>query len=337
MDMAEGEDAGSDLYLIKPVLATKLLNMVGDVPVRRQPAGQAAADAARPDARAARPRAPGRRRGPRGGARRRVRDALRPRGVAARGAGGGPRALPRVASRGTSTPSPRSWTRTRVFVSESGPPARGREAVRVKWARVLRSRGAVADLGAVRRRGRRARATSATRGASSCSRGRTASGKPVTERGEYLSIWRKQQDGAWRLVVDSSLPAADPGVAPVKGAPSRVITEGASGDLRYSLVATRVEPATDGPEAGAGRERRVVARRAARRATARGRPRSRPSPTGPPRTSSRRFTDRDHLTIHCLSTGSRTPSRPPVWTSSASHDHVEASASSVLAMSSVRA
>jgi CheY-like chemotaxis protein len=28
MDMAEGEDAGSDLYLIKPVLASKLLNMV---------------------------------------------------------------------------------------------------------------------------------------------------------------------------------------------------------------------------------------------------------------------------------------------------------------------
>src|SRR6266550_6631052 len=29
MDMTEGENAGSDLYLIKPVLATKLLNMVG--------------------------------------------------------------------------------------------------------------------------------------------------------------------------------------------------------------------------------------------------------------------------------------------------------------------
>ena len=29
MDMAEGQDAGSDLYLIKPVLATKLINMVG--------------------------------------------------------------------------------------------------------------------------------------------------------------------------------------------------------------------------------------------------------------------------------------------------------------------
>ena len=29
MDMAEGEDAGSDLYLIKPVLASKLVSMVG--------------------------------------------------------------------------------------------------------------------------------------------------------------------------------------------------------------------------------------------------------------------------------------------------------------------
>jgi len=45
MDMAEGESAGSDLYLIKPVLATKLLNMVAmflsdDSPLakRRRPA-----------------------------------------------------------------------------------------------------------------------------------------------------------------------------------------------------------------------------------------------------------------------------------------------------------
>ena len=47
MDMAEGEDAGSDLYLIKPVLASKLLNMVAmflsdDTPLskrRRKAAG----------------------------------------------------------------------------------------------------------------------------------------------------------------------------------------------------------------------------------------------------------------------------------------------------------
>jgi DNA-binding response OmpR family regulator len=45
VDMTEGEGAGSDLYLVKPVLATKLLNMVGmflsdDTPLakKRRPA-----------------------------------------------------------------------------------------------------------------------------------------------------------------------------------------------------------------------------------------------------------------------------------------------------------
>ena len=42
MDMAEGEDAGSDLYLIKPVLASKLLHMIGlfltpDAPLSKKP------------------------------------------------------------------------------------------------------------------------------------------------------------------------------------------------------------------------------------------------------------------------------------------------------------
>jgi DNA-binding response OmpR family regulator len=40
-DMVEGQDAGSDLYLIKPILATKLLSMVGlflaaEVPLSRR-------------------------------------------------------------------------------------------------------------------------------------------------------------------------------------------------------------------------------------------------------------------------------------------------------------
>ena len=45
MDMAEGDDAGSDLYLIKPVLASKLRQHGRDVPLRRRPAGQEAARA----------------------------------------------------------------------------------------------------------------------------------------------------------------------------------------------------------------------------------------------------------------------------------------------------
>ena len=257
MDMAEGEDAGSDLYLIKPVLATKLLNMVGDVPLRRQPAGQAAADAQGLMRALLVLALAGRRRGPRGRARRRVRDALRRRGVAARGAGGGPRALPRVRSHGTSTPSRRSWTPTPCSSpSRARPPAAARRCASsgraffdpagpsLTWEPYEGEVGSQGDLGYTRGK--------------FLFQGKDGAGKPVTERGEYLSIWRKQQDGAWRLVVDSSLPAADRGWPPVKGAPSRVITEGASGDLRYSLVATRVEPAATGPDAGAGRERRVA-------------------------------------------------------------------------------
>jgi ketosteroid isomerase-like protein len=29
------------------------------------------------------------------------------------------------------------------------------------------------------------------------------SGKPVTERGKYVEIWRHQADGSWRMVVES--------------------------------------------------------------------------------------------------------------------------------------
>jgi ketosteroid isomerase-like protein len=144
-----------------------------------------------------------------------------------------------------------------VFVSESGPPARGRPAVRAKWAAFFDPSGPSLTWepyeGEVSSQGD----VGYTRG-KFLYQGKDASGRPVTDRGEYLSIWRKQQDGTWLLVVDSSVPAADPGVAPVKGAPSRAIVEGASGDLRYSLVATRVEPAAVGADAGAGRERRIV-------------------------------------------------------------------------------
>lgn len=39
---------------------------------------------------------------------------------------------------------------------------------------------------------------------------RDAAGKPVTERGKYVTIWRKQTDGSWKVVADifnSDLPA----------------------------------------------------------------------------------------------------------------------------------
>jgi ketosteroid isomerase-like protein len=40
-----------------------------------------------------------------------------------------------------------------------------------------------------------------------------AKGKPVTDRGKYVTIWKKQADGNWKAVVDISntdLPATPP-------------------------------------------------------------------------------------------------------------------------------
>jgi ketosteroid isomerase-like protein len=40
-----------------------------------------------------------------------------------------------------------------------------------------------------------------------------ASGKPITDRGKYLEIWKKQADGSWKCTVDmfsSDLPAPAP-------------------------------------------------------------------------------------------------------------------------------
>jgi ketosteroid isomerase-like protein len=39
-----------------------------------------------------------------------------------------------------------------------------------------------------------------------------AKGKPITDRGKYVTVWKKQADGNWKVVVDifnSNLPAPE--------------------------------------------------------------------------------------------------------------------------------
>ena len=46
-----------------------------------------------------------------------------------------------------------------------------------------------------------------------------ASGKPKTDKGKYLEVWKKQTDGSWKCVADmfnTSLPAAAPATADTK-------------------------------------------------------------------------------------------------------------------------
>lgn len=50
-----------------------------------------------------------------------------------------------------------------------------------------------------------------------------AQGKPVTDRGKYVTVWQKQLDGTWKVVADifnSDLPAP-PATKPPKSSPIR--------------------------------------------------------------------------------------------------------------------
>ncbi len=40
------------------------------------------------------------------------------------------------------------------------------------------------------------------------------SGKPMTERGKYLTVWRKQADGSWKVVIESFNSDSPPPGAP---------------------------------------------------------------------------------------------------------------------------
>lgn len=42
-------------------------------------------------------------------------------------------------------------------------------------------------------------------------RGPGSDGKPVTRHGKYCSVWKKQEDGAWKWVVDVGTPSPEPG------------------------------------------------------------------------------------------------------------------------------
>ena len=143
-----------------------------------------------------------------------------------------------------------------IFVGETGPAALGRAAVRAEWDALFQPEGPSLSWEPVT-------AEVSDRGELGYIRGRfvhrlkDASGRAVEQSGEYLSIWRKDPDGRWRVVIDSTLPASPPGFVGTDPAPSRVLAANLSGDLRYELRATRMPPVTATQPTGPF-ERRVL-------------------------------------------------------------------------------
>ena len=140
-----------------------------------------------------------------------------------------------------------------IFVSDERPPALGRTAVRKEWAwlsepgdLLLIREPVVAEL--------------SDRGDLGYTRGRSRIFDPSGRSGrtvsvgdaEYLSIWRKDPDGRWRVVVNSSLPASPRPFVASERAPERVLTANLSGELRYELRAKQTG------QPGSHYERRVL-------------------------------------------------------------------------------
>jgi uncharacterized protein (TIGR02246 family) len=90
--------------------------------------------------------------------------------------------------------------------------ARTKEAIRSAWKEVLTSPGSAVSWKATK-------VEVAKSGDLACVSGTyeqttiDASGKPVTDRGKYVEIFKKQADGTWKVVADiwnSDLPATAP-------------------------------------------------------------------------------------------------------------------------------
>jgi len=97
-----------------------------------------------------------------------------------------------------------------VLLAPNAPAASGKEAVRKSWSDMLALPGLLISWQPTRVEVAKSGDIGYTQGTYEMTVN-DAKGNPNTDRGKYLSIWKKQADGAWKCVVDtfnSDLPTA---------------------------------------------------------------------------------------------------------------------------------
>ncbi len=94
------------------------------------------------------------------------------------------------------------YTADAILHPTAKPGIAGKEGIRAEWAAILRipdfankSEGQIADVSAAGDLGYTAGTYAATL--------RGEDGSIVTEPGKYLTVWRKQQDGSWKVAIET--------------------------------------------------------------------------------------------------------------------------------------
>lgn len=87
------------------------------------------------------------------------------------------------------------------FLPDKAPPANGRQAVRDLWARLFDPAGPTLTWTPVSAAVSRSGEMGYTVG-TWVSRSTDPQGKPLESHGKYVTIWRKQADGSWKVVLD---------------------------------------------------------------------------------------------------------------------------------------
>lgn len=105
------------------------------------------------------------------------------------------------------------WAEDAAFLPSNAPMVTGREAIGADWAPLFNDPALRLTWEPLRAQVARAGDLGYTVGAYELTR-RSPEGNPTTRRGKYLTVWKKQPDGAWKVILDSGTLDAPPAAQP---------------------------------------------------------------------------------------------------------------------------